>query len=135
MKESGTPVSSEGEKKSKRLTIEKGIPLEKRVEKVSQHFGVSRMKLLHTLGDLEDFLLEGQDFVFSEDQRRSNFGRGTSNYFERELHNSGISRSHAQNLVLGVVDELAGIEDERETPRWVNTRKELLTRLRTQIDS
>ncbi|MCH7641519.1 hypothetical protein IID22_04965 [Patescibacteria group bacterium] len=133
MKEFRVQLNRRGEKSFKQLFIRKGTSIERRAEISSQHFDVSLAELLEALGDIEDFLLEGEGFAFSEDQIRSHFGREVISYFQDKLRDSGISQSHAHNLVLGVAHELAATDYKRESPEWWDAHIEFLHKLHKKI--
>ena len=119
----------------KQLFVSKTSTLGQRVETVSKYYGIRSSEILDVLGDVEDVLLEGKESLF----RTGKIEVYTQQYsrkrkiridsvFERKLHNLGMSKSHASNLVFAVVDSLAemgqGVGSD-ETGRRISAVEEL----------
>jgi hypothetical protein len=126
-------LNRRGEKSFRQLYVEEETPLASRVEITASHFGVEVKEIVDVLEDIRSVLLDGQEAVFSGEEREKHSGRDLRNYFTGRLRNLGISPTHSRNLYIGVVNHLALVDGEYKSESWWNSRHNLLRRLDGKI--
>ncbi len=117
------------EKRFRQLYINEGTPLANRVRITAGYFGVEIKEIVDVLENVRSVLMEGQESLFSEEERSKYTGTSLRRYFQGRLRDLGVSEAHSLNLVLGVAGQLALTDGEYKSKSWIDARLNMIRKL------
>lgn len=115
-------INRREEKEFEQLHFTKEAPLEERLLVTTSHFGADLDRVVDVLDEARKTILVYQ----KEGSYKGCWRWHNMRFFEKRLEEMGISGSHSNNLIIGMIDHMALKEGKRRSEKWWRARSHMI---------